>query len=333
MRNRIVLFALISLALAPSAPARAQSLDSAIMNTDPFSVNVSPRYLSPGGQATLSFLSSMLDLTNATLTVSSGGKTLYQGGVQPVAVPLGKTGSATTAVAKITQAGATYSKSVTLQPEDVSLVAEPLASAPALYPGKPSVPLGGNTRVVAVANFKDAAGKTLDPASLSYAWTVDGTLIADSSGIGRETIIVTSPLKYRTRTVSVSVQSQSGSLVGGSELTIDPADPSALIYENDPLLGIRFDHAVSGTYAVRGSETSLYAAAFSFPIGSQPPLIQWFLNGNSAQTGPTITLRPTGSGQGSASLSLMASLGDSLQATTGIGLSFGTKASTNFLGL
>ena len=333
MRNRIVLLALVSLALAPSAPVRAQSLDSAVANIDPFSVSVSPQYLSPGGQATLSFLSSMLDLTNATLSVSSGGKTVYQGSVQPVAISLGKTGSATTVVAKVTQDGASYSQSVTLQPEDVSLVAEPLSSAPALYPGKPSVPLGGSTRLVAIANFKDAAGKTLDPASLSYSWTVDGMLIANSSGIGRTTIVVASPLKYRVRTVSVSVQSQAGSLVGGAELTLDPADPSVLIYENDPLLGIRFGHAVSGSYAVRGSETSLYAATFSFPLGSQTPLLQWFLNGDSAQTGPVITLRPTGSGQGSAPLSLMASLGDSLRATTGTELSFGTKTSSNFLGL
>lgn len=311
----------------------AQSLDSSMGSTDPFTVSINPQYPAPGGQASLSFLSSTLDLTNATLAVSMGGKQIYQGSVQPISIPLGKTGAPVSVAVKITSAGTPYNQSVVIQPEDVSLIAEPLSSAPVLYPGKPLVPLGGNTRVVAVANFKDAAGRTLDPATLSYSWTVDSTQIANSSGVGKQVIVVASPLQYRARSVSVTVQSPAGSLVGGATLSLEPVNASVRIYENDPLLGVRFDRALSGTYAIQGTEASLYAAPFSIPLFGGAPILQWFLNGTAAQTGSLITLHPTGTGQGSASLSLAASAGSSVAATAGLSLSFGAQPSTNFFGL
>lgn len=309
----------------------AQMLPGLGDTTSSFTVSVAPQYPAPQGTATLSFLSSSLDLTNATLTVSVGGKSIYQGSVRPVAVTLGRAGTITAVVATMKIAGATYNQSLSIQPEDVSLIAEPIASVPPLYPGKPSVPLEGSVRVVAMANLKNASGVSLAPASLSYAWTVDGAFIANSSGIGKSAIIVASPLQYRGRSVSVTVMSPDGSLVGGAAISLSALEPSVRIYENDALLGIRFDRALFGEYTIP-AEATLYGAAFSLPLVGGAPLIRWLLNGDAAQTGPSITLRPTGSGQGSATLSLTASAGSSASAAMDLPLIFGTKSS-NFFGL
>jgi hypothetical protein len=322
----------LALLLLLPGVAAAQSLDGSIGNTDPFTISVSPQYPAPSSIATLSFLSSSLDLANATMAVLVGGKQTYQGSVQPVSVVTGKAGSVSSVKVTITSAGATYTQSLVIQPEEVSLIAEPISSAPVLYPGKPLTPLEGNTRVVAMSNFADAAGKKLDPATLSYTWTVEDAIIANSSGIGKSSILVASPLQYRTRSVSVVVQSQVGSLVGGDSLSLDPADPSVRVYENDPLLGIRFDHALSSSYTINGAEASLYAAPFSLPTTGGAPFIQWFLNGTAAQTGNLITLRPSGSGQGNASISLTAGTGTSL-ATENLSLIFGAAPSSNLFGL
>jgi hypothetical protein len=298
-----------------------------------FSVSVDPQYPQPRSFATISLLSSSLDLNNATIDVSAGGKDIYQGSVRPVDVPLGDTGTVTNVLVNVTSAGAKYSQTISIQPQDVAIVAEPISSAPVLYPGKPLVPLEGDTRVVAVANLKDTKGKILDPMTLSYAWTVDDTQIANSSGIGKQAIIVASPLEYRARNVSVIIMSQDGSLVGGASLSLTAQDPSVRMYENDPLLGILFDRALSDNYSITGSEDTLYAAPFSLSTSSGMPLLQWFLNGDVAQTGNSITLRPTGSGQGNASLSIVASAGGSTKATENLSLSFGTSASTGLFGL
>lgn len=320
---------LMALSLAPGIAA-AQSMGS----TGYFSVSVSPQYPSPNSRVTITPTSGSVDLTNAIMTVMIDKAQIYKGAAQPLAVTLGASGIATTIKITMTTNGTPYTQTLSIRPQDVVIVAEPIASAPVLYAGKPQVPLDGTVRIVAVANLKNAAGKTIDPSTLSYSWTVDTTRIASASGIGRDTIIVESPLQYRTRDVSVRVQSQDGAAVGGASLSLEPQEPIVRIYENDPLLGILFDHTVTDSYTISGAEKSLYGAAYSFPISKGAPVLQWFLNGTQAQTGPLITLRPTGSGQGSASLSLVASAGDFTSATKDLSLSFGAAATGgSFFGL
>ena len=238
-------------------------------------------------------------------------------------VALGATGSVTNVRVTISSGGANYSQTISIQPQDVVLIAEPISSAPILYPGKPLVPLDGDVRIVAMADLKDANGRMSSPTTYSYAWTVDGVQIANSSGIGKEAIIVASPLQYRARDVSVAVTNSSGILIGGASLSLTALEPSVRIYQNDPLFGIRFDRALSDSYTIAGAETTLYAAPFSVPTTGGAPLIQWFLNGSTAQDGASITLRPSGSGQGNASLSLVASSGGYTTATASISLFFG----------
>lgn len=298
-----------------------------------FTLSVSPQYPAPYSQATVSLISASLNLTNATLAVSVGGKETYRGAVRPFAVALGTAGSVANVRVTISSGGAHYSQTISIQPQDVVLVAEPISSAPMLYPGKPLVPLDGDVRVVAVANLRDVNGKASHPTTYSYAWTVDGVQIANASGIGKEVIVVASPLQYRARDVSVAVTNSSGALVGGASLSLTALEPSVRIYQNDPLFGIRFDRALSDTYTIASAETTLYAAPFSVPTTGGAPLIQWFLNGSVAQNGASITLRPSGSGQGNASLSLVASSGGYTTATANLSLFFGAKSNTNFFGL
>lgn len=321
------------LLMMPVAALAQSSFENLLGGTSSFTISVSPQYPTPNSQAVLSFISSSINLSNARITVSASGKKIYQGSVQPTSIPLGKAGSVTKVIATIVSGGATYSQTLLIQPQDVALVAEPISSAPVLYQGKPSVPLEGNVRVVAVANMRRSNGNALDPHTLSYAWTVDGTQIANSSGIGKETIIVASPLQYRSREVSVVVMSPDGSLVSGASFSLVALEPTVRMYKNDPLLSILFDHALFGTYAITDAEATLFAAPFSLPTTTGAPLLQWFLNGAPAQTGNSITLRPSGKGNGSASLSLVASAGDYVKATANLPLSFGATKSFNLFGL
>jgi hypothetical protein len=330
---RFGLFTVVAIALIAPGMISAQSLDDLAGSDSSFTISVSPQYPVPYSQVALSFLSSSIDLINSTMTVSVAGKKVYQGNVRPTSVPLGKAGSITNVSVTIVSSGTHYSQALSIQPQDVALVAEPISSAPVLYRGKSLVPLEGSVRVVAVANLRNASGKISGPASLSYRWTVDGMQISNSSGVGKETVLVAAPLQYRSREVSVTVMSSDGSLVGGGSLSLSAEEPSVRVYENDPLLGIRFDHALSGTYTIKGAESSLYAAPFSLPTTSGAPLLTWFLNGVQAQIGNSLTLRPTGSGKGSASLSFVASSGNYAKATANLSLSFDTTPNSNLFGL
>lgn len=300
---------------------------------DPFSLSVNPTYPAPYSQALITPVSSLLDLASETFAVSVNGTELYRGNAQPVAVALGAAGSVASVRATLTGGGASYTQTLSLVPEDVALVAEPAASAPPLYAGKPLVPLSGTTRVVAVADLRSRSGTQIPPGTLSYSWTVDGSVISSSSGIGKESIIVPTPLQYRESDVSVVVTSPDGTLVGGASVALASQAPTLRLYENDPLLGILFDRALAGSQTIAGTEESLYASAFSFPLENGGPALEWFLNGTPAAAGPLVTLRPTGQGAGSAALSLSASSGGSVISSASLSLSFSAGKSGNLFGL
>lgn len=328
------LFLVLGVALFVPLIAGAQALGGlGTVSGEAFTASVRPEYPAPFSQATVSLLSDTLDLTQATLTVLVDGKETYRGAAHSFSVPLGRTGRVTTVKMTIAAGGKNYSKTASIQPQDVVLIAEPIASAPPLYPGKPLVPLEGKVRVVAVASLKDAQGKLVAPSAYAYAWTVDGVRLPNSSGVGKSAIIIDSPFQYRSRDVSVVVVG--GALVGGAALSLSASAPSVRIYESDSLLGVRFERALSGAYTINKAETTLYAAPFSLSISSGLPFLRWFLNGADAQTGPVITLRPTGSGRGAASLSLTASGGDSEAATAlaELSLNFGESSGLNLFGL
>lgn len=323
-------------ALLLPVAAGAQSLGGlggGIISEAPFTLSVTPQYPSPYGQAYVSVYSNSLNLANATLTVSVNGQQTYSGSVHAFPVQLGAAGTVTDVRATLSSAGMTYLQILPVQPEDVALIAEPISSSPPMYPGKSLPPLDGNVRFVAVANLRSANGKASSPATYAYSWTVDGVQMSDSSGIGKSSIIVPAPLEYRNSEVSVTVTDATGSILGGDSLSYSALPPSMRIYENDPLLGLRYAHALSGNYTINGTESTLYAAPFSLPITNGAPLVQWFLNGSAVQTGTSVTLRPTGSGQGSANLSAVASGDQSTTASTNLSLIFGASPSTNFFGL
>lgn len=334
VRKPILYFLVLFCFLTGAAlSAHAQSfLDLSDAQTT-FTMSMDPQTPAPYSQATVNFSSTAMNLQNAELSLTQNGKSIYKGAVQPVTVTLGAAGSLTTLKATITSGGTRDTETLSLRPESVDLVLEPLSTVPPLYRGKALPAIDGSVRAVAVANFVNAAGKALDPSTLSYTWTIGGALYAGGSGIGKSVVIVKSPLQYRAADVSVTVQTQDGAYVGGASTNVSVQSPSLRLYRNDPLLGIIFDQTLPDSYTISGAESTLYAAPFAFPLNSGAPTIEWFLNNQSVQTGNSITLRPSGSGTGSAALSLTASDGDSASAVASLSVTFGQAASGNLFGL
>jgi hypothetical protein len=299
-----------------------------------FTAALSPTNPAPYSTAILSVDSTVLTLANATLTVSVGGTQIYQGNVQDVQVPIGAPGALTAIRVTLASAGQSYSQLISIRPGDVSLVQEPLATVPLLYPGKPLLPFSGQVRLVAVAGFRTASGAAIDPATLSYSWSQDGSVIGSGSGIGQESVIVGAPLQYRSSSVSVTVSTQDGAQVGSASVALAPQASTVRIYASDPLLGIRFDHALAGRFAIKDTEASFYAAPYSFALSGSGPALTWFLNGSAVGSGSSITLRPTGSGAGSGSLSLSADEPANYEsASASLSLSFGGTSGSNLFGL
>lgn len=273
-------------------------------STHSFSLSVSPRYPSSYQTVAVSAQSTDIDLAASTLKARVNGVVVYEGGVRPFNVALGAPGKETEISATLTTGGDVHTASITLAPADVALVIEPRATTPALYRGKPSVPLSGNVRIVAVTDFRDSNGVRIPPSDLIFSWTVEDTFLQANSGAGRDVLTVPAPFQYRTRPVSLVVKSKEGRFIGGASVTLSGNEPLIRIYENDPLLGVRFERSLRGTFSLNDAEISLFAAPYSFSLTGGMPSRKWFLNNRAADEGGVLTLRPEGNGAGKASVSV-----------------------------
>jgi hypothetical protein len=162
---------------------------------------------------------------------------------------------------------------------------------------------------------------------------VDGARDARLSGIGKSVATVPSPLQYRSREVSVTITNADETLTSGASLSFAAQEPVVRIYEDDPLLGVRFESALAGSYHIGGSEAVLYAGVFGLPVIDALPSLNWFLDGKPAQAGPLITLRPAGGGQGSAPLSFTAKAGNYAGAAQALTVTYGGSSGSGFFGL
>ena len=332
MMRSLLSVASLALLAAPFA-ASALTLGSA---QEPFTLSADPAAPAARGTLTLTPVSGDIDITTAIMTVVMNGTQIYSGNASPINIRVGGAGVVETITVSMKTSMGTYKQVLTVTPQDVSLVAEPLSSAPPLYPGGTLVPVGGSVRVVAVADLRTKAGGQLDPSTLSYSWTIDDATSLGASGVGKRTIIVDSPLEYRSSTVGVTVTSADGLHVASGSLELVASEPTMRIYERDPLMGIRFDHALSGSYTIPGSEATLYGAPFNFPTALGAPLLSWYVAGALAQTGNLITLRPTGQGAGTASLSITGESKGSIDApaaSESLSVSFGSGGGGSFFGL
>jgi len=313
----------ISMLIAPLA-ASAQMLGA-----DPLTLTASPAYPHPYDTVTITPSSSLLNLSASTLTYTVNGKAGGKvSGAAAFTVQMGAAGAATTVGVTITGPDGTTQSSLVLRPSDVELIAEPQTTTHPLYPGAALVASQSTVRLVALADLRSASGR-LDPKSLIYDWKLGDQELAPQSGAGQSVLMVTAPMRYRDANVSVTVSDAADSVVGSASITLSPADPSVRMYESDPLLGPRFDTALSGTFAMRDTEASFLAVPYFL---SKAPGIQWSISGTPSGQGPVVTVKSAGSGQGSASLSAAATGATALEsAAANLLVSFtGTQPSGGF---
>ncbi len=273
--------------------------------TTPFSIVINPTYPAPNSTASLSITSGSVDVVAGIFDVFVNGKHIATGtGAQSVSFKTGRAGQILQVTVVVTVDRVAHKETIIVDPEDVTLVVEPLTTAPPFYQGAPTIPSSGSVRLVAVPDFRTRSGQAIKAATLSYSWKVGVQTLLSQSGVGKTSAIIPAPLPYRDSVVTVQVQNQSGSFSASRSVTLTPTAPVVLIYKKDPLMGIEYGHALSGNQSISGVETSFVAVPYGFSISDGGPSIAWTLDGSSAQTGDSITLRPQGRGAGSSSLSV-----------------------------
>lgn len=319
---------LIGMLLLIPAPILAQGFSP----TDAVTILINPQHPKPYQTMTVSVRSTILNLTNSTVVISANGAEVERGSGAIVGyVRAGGPGERTTIRATVTNNGQTYTKELSVRPADVSLIVEPLSTVHPFYKGMGLIPSEGRIRLVAIPDVRTAPSATIAPENLVYTWRRDSQILTQHSGIGRSSMDAIAPIRYRDVIVSVTVTTQDSAVVAYAETLVTPVDPVVRIYRFDPLLGPLFDWAYSGAITIQSEEETFRAVPYYF---ASAPAIAWTVNANEGGRTTDITVRPTGSGAGSALLTARAT-GPGLfqKGESAFTVRFGERGPLDFLGL
>lgn len=318
----IFLFTLASTILYSTAAYADDSLDA----------SADPQYPTPYSTVSIKPLSSSLQLSSATITVSANGVVVGTGtGSESFSVPIGAPGKTVRVIVKATIDGQTYAKELIFTPQDLSLIIEPQTSTHPFYEGESLISQGSAVRLVALADFRTADGKKIPASSLVYSWNAAGQDLLAQSGIGKNVLSAVAPPRYRDTAVTVLVSTPDGSIASNTQVPIVSQEPLVRIYKNHPLLGPDYANAISGSITMSDAEQMFRIVPYFF---AETPSFSWTLNSKASGSDRDITVRSTGSGAGSATISGTAALPNALQsATQTFNLSFGASQSLGIFGL
>lgn len=249
----------------------------------------------PYQEVQVSLSSSVVDLNQSAIHWVLNGKTLSQGPAQKnFSFRVGKLGEPTTLVLLVeTPNLGTIQKNLTIVPTQVDIVWQADTYTPPFYKGRAlPVPEAGVT-AVALPTFVTRSGTTIDSKNLVYTWTVNDRRVGAQSGLGRNTF-KTSMATYVDNTPPVSLEVSDPESGLRANVTSSPpgVQPSIVMYQKDPLLGLLFNRALGETFSPRIQEFSIVAYPYFFSaanVASSFLNYQWSINNTPTNsTGNTL---------------------------------------------
>lgn len=187
-------------------------------------------------------------------------------------------------------ASAQINVSTEIVSSSVALVWQADTFVPPFYAGKALAPLDATVRVFA---FPDTSFG--NPSTATYAWKLNGQVLGSDSGTGRSSLLIPGSSFASERLVVVEVTSADGSKRGTGVARIESATPKLMLYQETPLAGTFFSHAIGDDGLIIPTETDVSVGAypFFFSTPSRSGLIaySWTVNGDSVND--TTTQRGT----------------------------------------
>ncbi|HEX2792303.1 MAG TPA: hypothetical protein VHO23_01125 [Candidatus Paceibacterota bacterium] len=326
MFRTVLLLLLGVFAFAPLASAQ-------IIGADPLTASISPQYPRPYQTVTIAPISTLIDLSASTVTVSANGTVVGKGsGAQKVNVTLGGPGTRTAVRITVTDpGGSTYTEDLSIRPADAALIVEPSTTVHPFYQGGSLVASEGSLRVIALPDIRTAPGTRINPASLVYTWKLGDQVLQAQSGVGKSTLQAVAPPRYRDALLTLTVATVDNAIVAQTSTSIAASEPVVRIYERDPLLGPLFNRAISGTFVMSEDEQAFRAVPYFF---ASAPAIAWSVNNAPSGADKDITLRASGGGGGTANVSVRANQPANYQsATAALKVEFDSDAGLGIFGL
>ncbi|MDQ5962797.1 MAG: hypothetical protein QG653_604 [Patescibacteria group bacterium] len=270
---------------------------------------VSPEYPKAYDSVTFRMQSYSFDVDLALITWRVNGEVVDSGlGKKTLTIKAGGTGEITSVEAK---ASISKTDSITLvynlSPQSVDLVWEAIESqVPPFYEGKALPGEGAVVRVVALPSFVEN-GRLVNPASVSYSWSVNDAPLLSQSGAGKQTLTTRLDYLADASVVDVVAKTISGG-VARSRITIYPTATLPVFYQYDDILGLDRSYAITKRLETKKDISLKLVPYYLSKVESSDPgdTYMWSLDGLPIKTeSPTlITLRPKENTYGSKKLTV-----------------------------
>jgi hypothetical protein len=262
-------------------------------------VTVSPELPRPGELVTMEATSLRSNIDKAFFTWSVNGKVIEKGiGKKIFQFQNSKSGITKVSVAITMEDGEEIEKNYNFSGAAVDLVWKANTYVPPFYKGRALPSYQSDVTVIALPTLYETNGSYLSPDKLLYKWEKDGYVI--DSGYGKSSIIVEGQMIERPSAITVLVTSFNGQIQARGELTITKQSPEIIFYENNPLYGTLFNHALEKNATINSREIGLtaYPYFFSAFTSTDPSFsYSWTMNGSPLVTDsptPTVTFKTPG---------------------------------------
>lgn len=251
---------------------------------DRFTIKIFPEAPQPGQELRATVEGFATNLGRANITWVVEGRTVADGpNIRSIPLTMGGTGTSISVKAYIlNETGRVFIAERTLRPTTVDLVWEANTYTPPFFKGKALQSANSLIRLTAFPVFVDSSGYTLDPGQLVYTWIQGTRTMPKISGKGQRTVTITNTEVLGALDITVRVTSPDGSFVGIGKAKIPVAQPEVIFYEDHPLLGVRYDHALGKEAVLAGTEESVVAEPYYFSgyqKGSDVLKYSWLVNG------------------------------------------------------
>ncbi len=274
-KSSIIFFVLAIAFFALKVNAQIQSAD--------ISLNINPEFPKANENVTASVETYSTDLNNARITWTLDGQTVLEGmGKKTYSFTLGLSGSQSILEVHIeTLDGSSIDKSISISPSSVDMLWMAYNTyVPPFYKGKALAPLEGSVKIVAMPSTQNLAG-------LNYKWKEDGKSNQSLSGYEKNYFIYRNTYLENSNDIEVSISDIFGNNVGLGKTLINYGSPKVIFYQKDPILGTRWENALTNGFSINTNGDTIVAEPYFFSnkdLNSSTSEIKWSLNGTKTAT-------------------------------------------------
>jgi hypothetical protein len=159
--------------------------------------------------------------------------------------------------------GSVSSDRLSITPSSVDLIWEADSYVPPFYKGKSLHAGAGKLKIVAVPDLIEN-GSRQSQNSLVYTWEKDGEIISKDSGYGKYVIEIDGSQFGRPLRIGVTAESLTGNVTAKKTIIIPVSQTKILLYENNPLIGVRYERALEESFGLKDRELVIDAYPYHF---------------------------------------------------------------------